>query len=107
MRSQRVSADLMMTEGSPGSATPRIFLAMLQPERTRAGRTSQTKSRVFTGEEDNTVPSVLYRRFPGEALVFDGAPGQHGEPPREQGNPGDGRDIGHVEGHRAPALEQH
>src|SRR5438093_4460877 len=44
--SQRVSADLMTTEGSPTSWTPRIFLTMLQPETATAGSNSQTSSRV-------------------------------------------------------------
>src|SRR5438067_10130009 len=47
MRSQRVSADLMTTDGSPGSWIPSSFLAVLQPEKTRAGSTSQTRNRLF------------------------------------------------------------
>src|SRR5437879_1315296 len=47
MRSQRVSADLMTTEGSPGSRMPRIFFVMAQPVRATAGRSSQTRYRIF------------------------------------------------------------
>src|SRR5207237_9910677 len=46
MRSQRVSADLMTTDGSPGSWIPSSFLAVLQPEKTRAGSTSPTMNRL-------------------------------------------------------------
>src|SRR5207248_11528230 len=41
MSSQRGSADLMTTEGSPVSWTPRIFLTMLQPETATTGSNSQ------------------------------------------------------------------
>src|SRR3989475_1792764 len=47
MRSQRVSADLMTTDGSPGSRTPRIVFIVVQPERATTGRSSQTRCRVF------------------------------------------------------------
>src|SRR5436190_18362637 len=47
MRRQRVSADLMTTDGSPGSRTPRIVFIVVQPERATTGRSSQTRCRVF------------------------------------------------------------
>src|SRR5437588_12956821 len=45
--SQRVSADLMTTEGSPGSTMPTSFFNMLQPETASTGSRSQTSGRVF------------------------------------------------------------
>src|SRR5438105_7477937 len=45
--SQRVSADLITTEGSPGSTTPTNFFNMLQPERAIAGTNSHTSGRIF------------------------------------------------------------
>src|SRR5689334_6059208 len=47
MSSQRVSADLITTDGSPLSATPSNVLTVLQPESTTAHATSHTSSRVF------------------------------------------------------------
>src|SRR5919108_1427590 len=47
MSSQRVSADLMTTDGSPGSATPRNFFIVEHPERATSGTSSQTRYRAF------------------------------------------------------------
>jgi hypothetical protein len=47
MSSQRVSADLMTTDGSPLLSMPTIFFNMLQPESATTDTTSQTSSRVF------------------------------------------------------------
>src|SRR5438034_6329139 len=47
MSSQRVSADLITTDGSPGSRTPMIFFIVAQPVNATAGRSSQARYRVF------------------------------------------------------------
>src|SRR5262245_5925733 len=114
MRSHRVSADLITTEGSPGSRTPRSCFTMLQPERARVGTSNQTRGRVFIRRGEYHIALscrgyglVLDRRLPREALLFRRAVRQQVEPSREERDPGNRGDVGDVQRDRAAALEQH
>src|SRR6266850_2832387 len=112
IKSHRVSAALMVTEGSPGDWTPRICFAVEQPEAASATTTPATTrhcpfmTRSYHTRPLPRKPSVFAGRLPGEPLLLRRRRRQEGLAAREHGRPGDRGDPRHVDVHDAAPLDQ-